>query len=71
MLLGFYFIKWGVSHNIVEHLYKDTGELSIHSFIKKCTERNCKEQLGDYFGVYTVLQIYKLILNGDSIYSYL
>ena len=69
MLLSYYFIKWNKSHDIMDDIYREKGSLSIHKFLKKCKTQNCKETVGDYFGVYTVLQIYKMLLTENNIFQ--
>jgi len=69
MLLSHYFIKWGKTDDIMNDIYRENGCLSIHRFLKKCKKQNCSEKVGDYFGVYTALQIYKLLLNENNIFQ--
>ena len=70
MLLSHYYIKWGKQHDIMDHIYKETGCLSIHKFLKKCKHNNCTETVGDYFGVYTALQIYKSLLYENNVFDF-
>jgi hypothetical protein len=69
MLLAFYFKKWGIESNIIPNLYKEKGVLSIHSFIRKCIQDKCNEQAGDYFGVFTVIQIFKKIIYTNNVFK--
>jgi len=69
MLLAFYFKKWEIESNIIPDIYNETGVLSIHSFIRKCIQDKCKEQAGDYFGVFTVLQIFKKLIFEKHIFN--
>jgi len=69
MLLAYYFKKWGIETYILNLLYKESGSLSVHSFIRKCIQCKCKEQTGDYFGVYTVLGIYRTLLHEHNIFT--
>lgn len=69
MLLAHYFKKWGIEKYIVPIIYKEKGDLSIHTFIRKCIQNKCSEQAGDYFGVHTVLQIFKELLYERRIFE--
>lgn len=69
MLLAFYFKKWEMEKYIISNLYKEKGALSIHSFIRKCIQDKCNEQAGDYFGVFTVLQIFKKLIFENNIFN--
>jgi len=69
MLLAFYFKKWKMEKCIIPNIYKEKGDLSIHSFIRKCIQDKYKEQAGDYFGVYTVLQIFKKVIFENRIFN--
>ena len=62
MLLAFYFKKWEMESHIISEIYKEKGNLSIHSFIRKCIQNKCNEQAGDYFwGIYSSSNFQKLI----------
>jgi hypothetical protein len=69
MLLAFYFKKWDMESQIIPEIYKEKGNLSIHSFIRKCIQDKCNEQAGDYFGVFTVLQIFKKLIFENNIFN--
>lgn len=69
MLLAFYFKKLNIEHKILPIIYKEKGNLSIHSFIRKCIQNKCSEQAGDYFGVFKVIQIYKELLYEHNIFN--
>jgi hypothetical protein len=69
MLLAFYFKKWEIESNIIPDIYNEIGVLSIHSFIRKCIQDKCNEQAGDYFGVFTVLQIFKKLIFENHIFN--
>ena len=69
MLLAFYFKKFEMETQIISDIYKENGPLSIHSFIRRCIQDKCNEQAGDYFGVFTVLQIFKKIIFEKSIFT--
>lgn len=69
MLLAFYFKKWEIEKYIISDIYKEKGVLSIHSFIRKCIQVKCNEQAGDYFGVFTVLQIFKTLIFENHIFN--
>ena len=69
MLLAFYFKKFNMESYIIPTIYKEKGGLSIHSFIRRCIQDKCDEQAGDYFGVFTVLQIFKKLIFENHIFS--
>jgi hypothetical protein len=69
MLFAFYFKKWGIEAHILPIIYKEQGELSIHTFIRKCIQNKCDEQAGDYFGVFNVIQIFKTLLYDHNIFN--
>ena len=69
MLLAFYFKKFEMETQIISDIYKENGPLSIHSFIRRCIQDKCNEQAGDYFGVFTVLQIFKKIIFEKRIFT--
>ena len=69
MLLGFYFKKWDIEERIIYDIYKENGSLSIHTFIRKCIQDKCSEQAGDYFGVFTVIQIFKKLIYEYNIFN--
>ena len=69
MLLGHYYNIWNNRNKIIDEIYKQDGPLSIHSFIKLCEESNCKETIGDFFGIYTVIHMYKILLQRNNIFN--
>ena len=69
MLLAYYFKKWRIEDNIIRDIYKENGVLSIHSFIRKCIEDKCNEQAGDYFGIFTVIQVFKKLIYSSNVFD--
>lgn len=72
MLFASYFAKNHCADKIIPIIYKDSGFISVHSFIKMAYKLKYKETLGDYYGIHKSLCVFNnLIRKYDHNYKIL